>query len=223
VPEGETGSSFHDRIPIPLGRYSVTLRVPESPQIAPVTLNGRCDPARGSIEYLNEAIATFNSTILKWGRQRGDSLIDVADRQNLAGRWSDALRSATEAVSLVPEYSDEASKPIPAPGGERGWYRGKHYRNKAVQAQATAEYHLGNTQNFLSHMRWLWEYEAKLAQTRDLKSSYCTAGSHMHFAAKRLLRMGVHPDQVKPLIEQGNQYYRMGGVKVPPKTPWFPD
>ncbi len=54
------------------------------------------------------------------------------------------------------------------------------------------------------------------------KMSYRTAGQYAHFAAHRLLRMGVHPDQVKPLVELGNQYFLQSGYKTPPNTHWFP-
>ena len=217
VPAGETGAQFGDRIPIPLGRYTVTLSVPESPHIAPITLNGRCDPARDTVEYLNKALAVLNAGNFKTDRLRGDALVDVADRQNYAGQWADALNAATQAVQLLPEYSEST------PSGTSWGSDGRYYRDRAVQAQATAAYHLGDAEKFLSLMRWLWEYEARLGQMPRSKSSYLCAGEHAHFTARRLLRMGVHPDQVKPLIEQGDKYYRMGGSKYPHKTEWFPD
>jgi hypothetical protein len=213
---GERSVRFHDRIPIPLGRYRVTVSMPDAPQIAPVTLNGRCDPARGSIEHLNKAVDKLNRGNFQSGHQRGDALVEVAQRLNMAGRWAEAMSTATQAAGLLPENITSGTSWSVGGGG------GRHVRKTAVKEQATAAYHLGKTEQFLSLMRWLSEYEMRQAQTRNVKSFFAGAGWHMHFAARRLLRMGVHPDQVEQLIERGDRYYRQGGSQNPPRTDWFP-
>jgi len=230
--EGEARTTFWGFVPVEVGPYEFTLTLPEAPQVAPATIAGRIDPARGSVEGLDtslravqQAAAAANAAdsrtepyLRQWWL--GDALLTHAQRLNLAGRFDEALQAAEQAINLLPEYE---------PGRRHASGSGSNYQNLAWHEKAIALYHLGQREAFYEAMQHIARMHLKLGSAyRDQGNESVArdyerrAGECYHLLAHRLLMLGADIKEVRRLVAQGNQYYAQA-QKTPPKLNWLPE
>lgn len=229
--ENERQTCFHGWVPMDRGPYELTLSVPEAPQVAPATISGQLEPARGSTEQLagsqkrvQEAQANLSNTsvsvtaeLRRWWL--GDAQVAYAQRLNLAGLFEEALQVAEQASRNLPEY--QAVRQTQTAGRE--------YRHAAWKEQAIALYHLHQRDAFRETMQRICHTKLRIASefqkqgnTALVRDYERRAGLYYHLLAHRLMLIGVDLAEVRQIVEQGNQLYLRSGAN-PPKLVWYPE
>lgn len=229
--ETEQQTCFHGWVPMDRGPYELTLSMPEAPQVAPTTISGQLEPARGSTEQLagsqkrvqeaqarlSDTSASMTAELRRWWL--GDAQVAYAQRLNLAGHFAEALQVAEQAIGNLPEYHAAA----------RTTAIGREYRHAAWKEQAIALYHLCQRDAFREMMQRICHTKLRIANefrqqdnasvARDYERR---AGLYGHLLAHRLMLIGGDLAEVRQIVEQGNQLYQRSGTN-PPKLVWYPE
>jgi hypothetical protein len=229
--DGEAQTSIWGFVPLNVGPYQMTLSVPEAPQVAPVTISGRLDPARGTVDALvsardrvQKAQAALSDSssraapeLRRW--LLGDAQVLYAQKLNLAGRFEEALQVSEQAIRNLPECKVGATYP-------KG--KGSEYQDTAWKEKATALYHLFQRDAYREAMEHICQTQLRMAREFRQSGSDAVAkdylqraGEYRHLLAHRLMLLGVDLTEVRREVEVGNQLYQQAGKNVP-KLVWYP-